>query len=356
MKKKRFTTLCAILLVMILSTISCSTEKNNIDRSNRVNNKVENVQGNLIISTFSSSEKGQMLLYDLNDNSETILINDSNVAVSGDISSDGDSIYFANALTDDDPWQIYLHKTGEEEDTKLTDDEDGKASPRVLNKDEIYYLTGDDSGITRIGKFNSKTNSISLIDDGKSDCLTDAMDVYKDNIVMSSTSNNLYLKSWEENDGEDKPIIHSIYEMNKDGENLRKVVDFNASTVSSLSYTPDGKNLIMCGCDVNGNVGDGIFKVSLESGKIELLLNKDTFTSSSKDIICTFSNPSIAKMSLDESLIYFTGIETDSAEIEVAGIECNPAVIFSFNVNTKEIKKVYEPKEPGFIFDLNIKY
>lgn len=356
MKKKRFITLFIILLVMISTTISCSTEKNNIDSTNRVLNKVENVQGNLIISTFSSSGKGQMLLYDLNENSETLLINDSNVAVSGDISSDGNNVYFANALTDDDPWQIYLHKAGENEDINITDDADGKASPRALNDNEIYYLTGDDSGITRIGKVDSKTKSISLIDDGKSDCLTDAMDVYKDKIAMSSTSNNLYLKSWEENEGQDKPIVHSIYEMNKDGENLRKVVDFNASTVSSLSYTPDGKNLIMCGCDVNGNNGDGIFKVSLENGKVELLLSKDTFTSSNKDVISAFSNPSLAKMSLDESLIYFTGVETDTKEIEVAGIECNPAVIFSFNVNTKEIKKVYEPKEPGFIFDLNIKY
>lgn len=92
-----------------------------------------------------------------------------------------------------------------------------------------------DSGSVQIAKEDIYSKESSLIDDKTSDCIVDAMDIRNQKIIMSITSNNLYSQAWENSDGRDIPIKHSICETNQDGENLKKIVDIQASEVNSIS-------------------------------------------------------------------------------------------------------------------------
>lgn len=353
MQKKKY-----ILVPIILFLIVIAVVVGYFMISGSKDNSISNVKGNLIISTFSEKGKGDILFYNLENNEGISLISDADVAINGDLSEDGSEVAYANAKGDGEQWQIYIHNVNKKirDDKKFTDDENGKSSPRFGSGNLVYYLMGDTSGRMQISKLDIDTNSSVIIDDKSGDCQVDAMDVMGDKVIMSSTSNSLYIKSWEENEGEDKPIKHSIYETDKDGNNLNKIVDFNASAVESISYTPSGNQVIISGYNIDGTEGEGIYKVSLDNGKIETLLNNQTLLENGSSIISGFASPNICKMSLDEKIIYFTGVPANSNAVEIEGIECFATAIFSYNIENKEIKKIYEPEDASFIFDLNIKY
>ena len=173
---------------------------------------------------------------------------------------------------------------------------------------------------------------------------------------MSCTLNSLFEKAWDENSGEDTPITHTIYEVTDQENELEKICDFQASSVSSIYYSYDGKKAILSAYQVNGDSGDGIYEISLEDGKINTILNDNILADNEESIVCELANPNIAKFSKDEELIYFIGISNDSKETDIGGLTDKLAAIFSYNISSKEIKKVYEPKEASFIFDLNVKY
>lgn len=344
-----------IFLILFIVCLGCAVSfiLNKKDKSS----SIDNVKGNLIISTFSEHGKGEILLYDLENNKEISLI-DSNVAITGDLSEDGSKLTYVNALDNYDPWQVYIHNIGKNKDAdeKLTDNEDGKTSPIFKDNNLVYYITGGDSGSVQIAKEDIYSKESSLIDDKTSDCIVDAMDIRNQKIIMCITSNNLYSQAWENSDGRDIPIKHSICETNQDGENLKKIVDIQASEVNSISYTPSGDDLIIGGCDINGDSGKGIYRISLSDGNVTTILNEKMLSEDNLSEVREFSNPNLAKMSADEECIFFSGVASDAESSEIEGIKCYSTAIFSYNINNKQIKKVYEPKETSFIFGLNIKY
>lgn len=73
-------------------------------------------------------------------------------------------------------------------------------------------------------------------------------------------------------------------------------------------------------------------------------------------IVGQISHPPLAKISKDDKLIYFTGTLKDSKPVNIAGINCYPTSVFSYNINTGDLKEVYTPSVASMIFDLNIKY
>lgn len=95
--------------------------------------------------------------------------------------------------------------------------------------------------------------------------------------------------------------------------------------------------------------------MDIESGKVTKVLSKDILdkieNSNIKEI-----NSSVVALSKDGKSIYFMGQSKDEKIFEVAGIKCYPNSIFSYNKETKDIKKVYTPSINSMISDMNIKY
>lgn len=350
MQKKNgiFNIILIVLLAILLGLISYLVFYNKEDKV-----FAESVKDKLIISTFSSNSIGNIILYDPVENSIIPAIQDKKVGVTGDISNDGSKVAYVDALSDTDSWQVYLKEANKKDNKKLTTSEYGKVSPKFLDNESVCFLTGDSSGVIKIGKVNTDSKESIVIDEENEDRQVDCFDVRENKIIMSSTLNSISEKSWEDNNGEDKPISHTIYEIDDNGESMKKIAEFQASTIYSISYNSDGTKAIIGGCDVNGDSGEGIYTLSLENGKVTTILNTQSLMNTN---VSEFANPNIAKISSDESLIYFTGVPLNTEEVEIDGIKCYPTAIFSYNLNNKKIEQVYNPENPSFIFDFNIKY
>ena len=152
------------------------------------------------------------------------------------------------------------------------------------------------------------------------------------------------------------PITHTLFEIDPDGNNLKKIAEIKASSIESISYNYDGKKIIIGGCDINDDSGYGIYELSVDTGVLTTILTDDILANTENSIVTEIAHPPLATMSKDENLIYFTGVHKNSEKVNIAGLSGYPTAIFSYNMNTKELKEVFKPEVSSIIFDMNIKY
>lgn len=318
--------------------------------------KTEKIQDKLIISTFSAENKGNMLSLNLNDNSENSLIKDRQVGITGDLSADGSKIAYVDALGDTDPWQIYLYNFADNQTSKVTSDNFGKSHAKISSDNSIYFITFTKENIVKLGKVNSETNSYDIIDQDDPDRQLDAFDIKNNKLVISTDSRSLELKEWKENKGHYMPITHTLFELDPNGNDFKKIAEIKASSIESISYNYDNKKIIIGGCDINDNSGYGIYELSVDTGTLTTILTDNILKNTGNSIVSKIAHPPLATMSKDGNVIYFSGAPKDSESVTIAGLSCYPTSIFSYNINTKELKEVFTPKTSSLIFDMNIKY
>ena len=318
--------------------------------------KNENIQDKLIISTFYTENKGDILSLNLNDNTEDILIKDRQVGITGDCSANGSKIAYVDALGDGDPWQVYEYNFTDNQTYKVTSDKFGKSHAKISNDNSIYFITYTKQNIVKLGKVNPEINSYDIIDEDDSDRQLDAFDIKNNKLIISTESRSLELKGWKENKGKYIPITHTLFEIDPNGNNFKKIAEIKASSIESISYNYDGKKIIIGGCDINDNSGYGIYELSVDTGSLNTILTNDILANTENSIVSEIAHPPLATMSKDENLIYFSGVHKDSEKVNIAGMSCYQTLIFSYNINTKELKEVFTPKISSLIFDMNIKY
>lgn len=309
----------------------------------------------LIVSLFDENEKGSMVAVDVNNGSVSDIIKDRNVAITGDISLDGSKAVYVDALTDYDQWQIYSCDLESKTATKVKTDDYGKVHARVADNGSIYFLTSTEKNVFKVGKVDSKTNEYIIIDYNDEDRESDAFDVKNDNIVISTESRSEELQKYEENNESYQPIIHTIFKSDLNGNKLEKIGEIKSSYIDALCISYDGKKIIIGGEDINGDSGDGIYEMDVENGNVTKILNNDILANMENSNIKEIES-SVVALSKDGENIYFMGQSKDSQKINIAGIICYSKSIFSYNKETKEIKKVYTPAINSMIADLNIKY
>lgn len=336
------TLLCVTSSVTVLFTGCSSTNKNS--------------NNNLIISTLDEETKGNIISFNIDSNTEKILIKDKDVGITGDQSSDGAKIAYADALGDTDPWQIYLSDVNNNKTSKATTDNFGKSHAKIANDNSIYFLTGTKYNNVKIAKINPETKSYSIIDEDNEDRWPDAFDVKDDKFIMSACSNSLNSQKFEENKGHYVPIVHSIYESDLNNKDLKEIGQIQASSIESISLNYGGKKAIIGGVDINGDLGYGIYEFSIDTGVITKILTDDIIKNMENSIVGQISHPPLATISKDDKLIYFVGTLKNSKSVNISGLNSYPASIFSYNINTKEFKEVFTPSVSSMISDLNIKY
>lgn len=357
MKLKKLTiTITHKRLIVIVSLLSfllsgCSNLNKTFE-----NNTIKVSQNGLVISTFSNKNKANILYLNVNNENKEHLIKDKNIAVTGDLSNDGSKIVYADALNDNDPWQIYLHDLVSNKTCRLTDNKFGKSQPKFANNDCAYFLTYSKEKQAKIEKVNIKKKSHDILDTNDKDMELDAFNIGNNKLIMSTDSSSLRLKKWNENNGKDQSITHNIFETDLNGKNLRKIYEIQASLVQSISYGYKQNEIIVSGCDINGNSGFGIYEISLDTGKLNVILTDDMLEHMKSSAATKIAHPSLAVISKNKKLIYFTGVHRNSKSTNIGGISCYPTDVFSYNMNSKKIKDVFKPTLPSLVFDLNIKY
>ncbi|KMT22353.1 putative glycoprotein or S-layer protein [Clostridium cylindrosporum DSM 605] len=334
-----------VLFLLLTLLVGCSP-------SNLSKNKV--IEDKLIISTYSVENSGGISLFDVNSKVEKTLVKDRKVAVSGDLSKDESQVAYADALSDSDPWQIYLHSLKDNKVLQVTNDSPSKGGARFVNNNLVCFLTVANE-MTKVAKLDVNKKTTNIIDKVNLDREAEAFDVKDNNIIISTLSNSLNIKTWEENGGEFKPIPHVILKANLNGEKLKEVGKINASYIDSISYSSNQNKVIICGTDINGNSGAGIYELSLDTGKVATIVTENSIATIKNSSAKEISRPILASSSKDENIIYFTGVSKESAQVTIAEIETYPSTIYSYNTKTKEIKEIYNPKIPSKVFDLNIK-
>ncbi|MBW9148565.1 S-layer protein [Clostridium sp. CM028] len=319
------------------------------------NEPCESSQDKLIISTFSMDNKGSILSMDVKSKIEKYLITDRQVCITGDLYKDSSKIVYVDALNDYDPWQIYLHNLKDNKNFQVTDNKSGKAHPRVSDDNSIFFLNAP-HGIVKVAKIKIETKSYDIIDNTDSDREVDTFSIKHNNLLISTCSNSLRLNSWKKNEGQLKPLIHTIFKVNSNGNKLSKIATIKASLVDSLSYNSNYKKVLIGGSDINENPGVGIYELSLDTGHLTTILTDSTLANDNNSIVSKIAYPALVEMSKDDSLVYFTGVPKNSKEVMISEILCYPTAIFSYNINSKELKNIFNPKVSSFIFDMNIKY
>lgn len=343
--KKLIVTISFLVITLL---VGCS----NISKTS----KKEKIQDKLIISTFSAEDKGNILSLNINDNTENTLIKDRQVGITGDLSADGSKIAYSDALGDNDPWQIYLHNCTDNQTRTITNDKFGKSRAKISNDNSIYFITYTKQNIVKLGKVNTERNSYDIIDEDDSDRQLDDFDIKNNKLIISTESRSLELKEWNENKGHYMPIIHTLFEVDPDGNNFEKIAEVKASSIESISYNYDGKKIIIGGRDINDNSGYGIYELSIDTGVLTTVLTDTILANTENSIVSEIAHPPLAVMSKDGNTIYFSGVHKDSESVNITGLSCYPVLIFSYNINTKELKEVFKPTVPSLIFDMNIKY
>lgn len=166
----------------------------------------------------------------------------------------------------------------------------------------------------------------------------------------------MQLQKWDENNGKYVPIPNTIYESDLNSTDLKEIGTIQASLIESISLNYDGKKAIIGGEDINGDSGYGIYEFSIDTGTITRILTDDSLKTIKNSIVGQILHPPLATISKDDKLIYFTGTLKDSKSVNISGINCYPTSVFSYNINTGDLKEVYPPSVASMIFDLNIKY
>lgn len=85
------------------------------------------------------------------------------------------------------------------------------------------------------------------------------------------------------------------------------------------------------------------------------VLNDEMLQNMNQPMVMKIAHPSLAVLSNNDNIMYFTGVPTNSKFINIAGLRSYPTSIFSYNMDTKEIKVIYTPFISSWIHDLNIK-
>lgn len=343
-----------VLSIILVFTLILLVGCNSSEKANKVNARAEVNHDKLLISAFAEN-KGNIFLYDDKSKSQTALVSDRGVELTCDLSEDSSKVAYTDALNDSDPWQIYLRDLNSKKTYQVTNSKMGMARVRFIGNKQMFFLLGTPSGVIKVANVNTDTKSTLVIDEKDTDRELEAFDINKNKLLVSAVSTSKRLELWKKNNGVNKPMRRIIFEGDLKGENLREVATVEASMIISVSYNHEGNKVILCGENVNGNEGVGIYELSLETHDITPILTDKIISSTKDSIIKGFTSRIIVRYSKDGSYIYFVGSPKESKIVTIEGIQCYPQAIYSYNIKTKEMKEVFKPKVASVISDFQVK-
>lgn len=347
--------MCSIL---ITSEICAS---NNTTVHAAENFALNNSSENLVISMYGEDGISNVMKLNPISREKSELVSNQSVCLSGNLSDDKNSFIYMNAL-DGDLWQVFSLDLKNNKTSKLTTDKIGKLWGKAGKDNSIYFEAFDKfSGLTKIKKLNTKDNSSFFFDSSDKDRSIEVYDTRNDKVVAVTASNSedktRHKEANKTNNAKKnlKPIDYTIYEMDADGSNMRKIASVNANIINSISYNYDCKKVIINGNNINNEKGIGIYEVSTENGQITKLLTNTMIQSKKKSIISDIAETN-AVLSKDGHTLYFAGASKSVCKLIFTDTTSMPQDIYSYDLITDTIKEVYEYRKHTIITDLTISY
>ena len=248
----------------------------------------------------------------------------------------------------EEPWQLFSLDLKNKKTSKVTTDKVGKFNGKAGKDNVIYFGVLDKSSIiSKIEKLNTKDNSSLIFDRLDKDRDPQVYDVRNDKVVAVMVSNSEENKRQEEANKTKKaktnlkPIDYTIYEMNSDDTNMKRIASVNAYRIDSISYNYDCKKVIITGKDINNENGQGIYEISTENGQVTKLLTNPMIQSDKNSTISEVGRSS-AVLSKDGHTLYFGGVPKGASELKFLDVTSMPQNVYSYDLTTNNIKDVAE--------------
>ncbi|MFE3574001.1 hypothetical protein [Lysinibacillus sp. NPDC059133] len=352
-----------IFLSLLLVLFGCQKKE---DDSTLVNKNEENsttIDDNeeLIVSVFDKEGKSSVVEINAEKNVENELINNEEVWLHATLSGNKQYLAYTSAKGEG-PWEIYLLDRNNKKTYQVTNDTLGQLIPRFGDKEgnTIYSeIIGATFPVSKIAKVDvQKKNSI-VFDTEQPDRSVEMYDISKDKIIgvfVSDKENTARRQAANEDGGPIGQIIYSIYEMNLDGSDMNFVKNIKAVDIDSIALGPNGSSIILGGKSINKDEGSGIYQLSLTDKTLTTILTDQMIKNSKNPILSEIGHRRLAVLSKNERFIYFSGIPKNAEDVNFDGIISKIQCIYKYDIENKEITKVYEYKKPAFFTDLTVTY
>lgn len=315
----------------------------------------------LIVSVFDNESKGSVVEINAEKNLENELISNEEVWLHATLSGNKQYLSYISAKGDG-PWEIYLLDRNDKKTYQVTNDTLGQIIPRFGDKEgnTIYSgIIGAAFPVSKIAKIDVKNKDSIIFDTEQPDRAVEKYDISKDKIIGAFVSEEENMARWEaanEDGGTREQIDYSIYDMNLDGTDMNLVTKIKAVTIDSIAYGPNGDTIILGGENVDKGEGSGIYQLDLTNQTLTTILTDQMIKESKNSILSEIGQARLAVMSKNEQSIYFAGIPKNAEEVNFDGITTKEQYIYKYDLDNKEITKVYEHKKTAFITDLTVTY
>lgn len=310
-----------------------------------------NSKGELITITVSNN-KSSLWLINTKKPSKEILLDNKEVLVTGTVNSTSKTLIYADAI-DNSNWDVFKFNIKTKETTQLTNDILGQFNLHFgdENGNVIYSKSGGKtSPIPTISKINATKNTSELFILPNSQAIED-FDVYNSRIVAITFSFDEFITTRFKNQDETSNLKFSIIEMDENCESISELLNINAISLSSISFSASGDDLIIGGKGVI-NTESGFYKFNLKNKTLTTLLTEKDLKEN-----CNISSLSSYKccLSQDEQNIYFIANPLNPKEISFYGITTRENALYRYNLKERKEYEVF--KSPNsFISSLSFTY
>lgn len=344
--------MCGALFISGISV--CSSKVVNAAETNTLNNNNEE----LIVSMRADDEKSNVIKFNTTSKECNELISNQEVWLSGNLTEDKSALVYMNAIGEE-PWQVFSLNLKNNLNSKVTTDKLGKYNGKAgKDGNTVYFGVFDkNTNLPKIEKYNINDNSVFIFDAVDKYRSLERFDVRNDKIiaVMISKEEDSKIGKVHKKGTPEPSVTYSIYELNTNGSDMKKIADINASSIYTISYNYDCKKAIINGKNINNDNDEGIYEVNIENGQLTKTLTENMFKSDPNSVISDIGHEN-AVLSKDGTKLYFAASSKIVGNFLVDGITSKPQDIYSYDLKTNKITQVYEFRKHTIITDLTISY
>lgn len=344
--------MCGIFFISVISIGSSKTADG--AEITTLNNSNEE----LIVSMRTADEKSNIIKYNPITKESSQLILDQDVWLSGNLAEDKSNLVYMNAIGEE-TWQVYSLNLNNNFNSKITTDKLGKFNGKAGKDGNTVYFGAFDKStkLPKIEKYNVNNNSAFVFDAADKNRSIESFDVRDDKIISVMISK-------EEDDkrgkvhkkGTPEPsVIYSIYELNTNGSDMKKIADINASIIYTISYSYDCKKAIINGKNINNDNDEGIYEVNIENGQLAKILSENMINSYKNYGISDIGHEN-AVLSKDGTKLYFPASSRSVGYFLVDGMTGKPEDVYSYDLKTNKVELAYAYMKDTVITDLTISY
>ncbi|MGE7129106.1 hypothetical protein [Lysinibacillus xylanilyticus] len=363
-KCKKATCFTAIIfLSLLIMLFGCQKKDDDITLINKNEEKSTPINDNeeLIISLFDNEGKSSIVELDVERKVEEELVKNETVWLHAKLSGNKQYLAYMSAKGDG-PWDIFLLDKNDKKTYQVTNDTLGQLMPRFGDKEgkTIYSeIMGEKFPVSKIAKVDVEKKDSIVFDTEQPDRAVEMYDISKDKIIGAfvSEEENTARRTAANEAGEPLgQIVYSIYEMNLDGSDMNLITKIKAVNIDSMAYGPNGKSVILGGENINEDEGSGIYQLSLTDKTLTTILTDHMIKKSKNTILSEIGQRRLAVLSKNERFVYFSGIPKNAEDVSFDGIISKIRCIYKYDLDSKEIIKVYEYKKLAFVTDMTVTY